>query len=218
MRRLHTVLMGLLLGGAIPSVGFAQVLLPFEGKPWPRYNERLDHAVPVVTVSRVGDFFALAHARTVEDEYGEPFVLGAATLDLRDPAHAKVIFTVTNVMETPVLFTDVMIHEVMLCALRGPAHPFAFPQVGARPADGLHDPREFQPGEKVTVQIPIPPSCGKGSEPLGILVRFGRPGPGEWSSTPAIRADSQFHLDKDLFFRVFERLRVEAARRTTFDR
>jgi hypothetical protein len=209
MRIVHTALMSLLLGGAIPSVGFAQVLLPFEGKPWPGYDEHLDHAVPVATVSRVGDIFALAHARTVEDGHGEPFVLGTATLDLREPSHAKVVFTMTNVMETPILFTDVMIDAATLCSVPDRAHPFALPQASAQPADGMHDPRAFQPGEKVTVQIPIPPSCGKGSEPLGILVRVGRPGPGEWSSTPALRASTPFYVDKELFFRVFDRLRVD---------
>ena len=95
MRIVHTALMSLLLGSAIPSVGFAQVLLPFEGKPWPRYDEHLNRAVPVATVSRVGDIFALAGGRIVEDGHGEPFVLGAATLDLRDPSHAKVVFTMS---------------------------------------------------------------------------------------------------------------------------
>jgi hypothetical protein len=211
MRIVHIALMSLVLGTAIPSVGFAQVLTPFEGKPWPRYSERLDHPVPVATVSRVGDFFTFAGARIVEDGHGEPFVLGGAAVDLRDPSHAKVVFTISNVTETPIRFVDVMIHETTLCSIPDRNHPFAFPQVGARPADGFDDPREFQPGEKVTVQIPIPPSCAKGSEPLGILVKVGGPGPGEWSSTPALRANTDLSLDKELFFRVFERLRADAS-------
>jgi hypothetical protein len=211
MRIVHTALMSLLLSSASPSISVAQVLFPFEGKPWPRYDERLDRPVPVATVSRVGDFFALADARIVEDGHGEPFVLGAATLDLRDPAHAKVVFTMTNTTGTPVLFKDVMIHEVALCAVPRRDGLYTFPQVGARPADGVHDPREFQPGEKVTVQIPIPPSCGKAAEPLGIVVSVGRPGPGQWSSSPALRANTRFVVNKELIFRVLERLRAEAS-------
>lgn len=213
MRILYSAFVTLLAMTAVPAVGVAQVLLPFEGKPWPTYNERLDRAVPVATVSHVGDMFALADARTVEDGHGEPFVLGSATLDLRDPAHAKVVFTMTNVTGTPILFTDVMIDEVLLCATGDRERPFAFPQVGGRPADGMHDPREFQPGEKMTVQIPIPPSCPMRSEPVGILVRVGRPSPAEWSSTPALRAKTHLSVNKELFFRVFERWRTEASQR-----
>jgi hypothetical protein len=213
MRVVYSAFVTLLAVCAAPSTGVAQVLLPFEGKPWPGYNERLDRAVPVATVSRVGDIFALADARIVEDGHGEPFVLGSATLDLRDPAHAKVVFTMTNVTGTPILFTDVMIHEVLLCATGDRERPFAFPQVGARPADGMYDPRVFQPGEQVTVQIPIPPSCPMRSEPLSILVRVGRPGPGEWSSTPVLRANTHLPLNRDLFFRVFERSRADASQR-----
>jgi hypothetical protein len=133
-------------------------------------------------------------------------------LDLRDAVHAKVVFTIANVTDAPILFSDVMIYETTLCAVPDREKPFSFPQVGGRPADGLYDPREFQPGEKVTVQIPIPPSCGTGSEPLAVVVQVGRPGPREWSSTPTLRAKTDFYVNKELFFRVFERLRAEVAR------
>jgi hypothetical protein len=63
LRIVHTALMSLLLGSAVPSVGFAQVLTPFESNPRPAYDERLTHLVPVATVSRVGDIVALDGAR-----------------------------------------------------------------------------------------------------------------------------------------------------------
>jgi hypothetical protein len=210
MRSVYSAFVVLLALCAAPAMGAAQVLLPFEGKPWPTYNERLDRAVPVATVSHVGDMFAFAGARVVDDGHGEPFVLGAASLDLRDPAHAKVVLTMTNVTGVPILFTDVMIHEVLLCATGDRQRPFAFPQVGGRPADGIYDPREFQPGETVTIQIPIPPSCPARSEPLSILVRVGRPSPAEWSSTPTLRANTHLSVNKELFLRVFARWRAEA--------
>lgn len=114
-------------------------------------------------------------------------------------------------METPIRFVDVMIFETTLCTVPGRTAAFGVPSVGRRAADGVYDPREFQPGEKVTIQIPIPPSCAKGSEPVGILVGVGRPGPREWSSTPSIRAETSLDLTQELFFRVFERLRAEAS-------
>jgi hypothetical protein len=207
MRFGRTALMSLVLVGAVQAVGVGQVLTPFEGKPWPRYNERLDYAVPVVTVSRVGDIVALAGARVVEDDRGEPFVLGKATLDLRDPSHAKVVFTMTNATEAPILFKDLPIGQVRLCSTGDGKHPFAYPSVHGRTADGMHDPRSLQPAERVTIQIPVAPYC---RDTLGIIVHVGRPGPGEWSSTPALRADTYFRTTKELFFRVFDRLRTEA--------
>jgi hypothetical protein len=106
MRIAYPALMALLVASAVPSVGSAQVRTPFRS---PTPDQRFDHVVPVATVSLVGDIVALAGARTVQDPSGEPFVLGAATLDLRDPAHAKVVFTMTNVTEMPILLNEVEI-------------------------------------------------------------------------------------------------------------
>ena len=111
-----------------------------------------------------------------------------------------------------------MIHEASLCSTQDRDHPFAFPQSGGR-AGGFHGTGQLQPGEKVTVQIPIPPSCPKGkvrgvetrAETLGVLVKVVRPGPHEFMSTPELRAKTDFYMTKELFFRVFERLRAEAS-------
>jgi hypothetical protein len=66
------------------------VLRPFAGGWQTRRvlltSAALDRALPVATVSRVGDIVALARARTAQDGHGEPFVLGAAMLDLGNPA------------------------------------------------------------------------------------------------------------------------------------
>jgi hypothetical protein len=217
MRIAEATLMSLAVAVAVPSGAGAQVLTPFLGNPWPLYDERLDHPVPVATVSRVDDLVSLSHPRTVQDGLGEPFVLGDASLDLRDPAHAKVVFTMANATQAPLLLDDVVIHEVRLCSLPDRSHPFAYPQVGGR-GDGFHGTAELQSGERVTAEIPVPPNCqGKGTDTVAILVRVGRPGPAEASSTPAIRASTALHVDNALFSRFFQYLRAHttspAARR-----
>src|SRR4051812_6274758 len=75
MRIAEATLMSLAVAVAVPSAAGAQVLTPFLGNPWPLYDERLDHPVPVATVSRVDDLVSLSHPRTVQDGLGEPFVL-----------------------------------------------------------------------------------------------------------------------------------------------
>jgi hypothetical protein len=193
MPRVQMVLMSLILASALPSVASAQVLTPFDENPGRIYDQHLDHSVPVFTVSRVGDIVALSGARIVDDDHGEPFVLGAASLDLRDPVHTKVVFTITNVTDAPIPLDDVVIHEASLCSLNnsGSDHAFALPQSGGR-AGGFHGTAQLQPGQRVTIQIPIPPSCehkakvrGKETQEqtLGILVKVVRPGPHEFMST-----------------------------------
>lgn len=203
MRAVPATTLTLLLISAAPSISFAQVLTPFDSFPSPPYNERLDHPVPVATVARVGDIIALDGGRTVEDGRGEPFVLGAATLDLRDRAHAKILFTMANATETPILLDDVVVQEARFCSVPGQNHPVGFPFVGGR-AGGFHGAEELPPGGRVTVQIPVPPNCaGKGVDTVGIVVRVGRPGPHESSSSPSIRATTTFYPDKELLSRVF---------------
>lgn len=219
MRIVHTALLSLLLGSAVASVGFAQVLTPFDENPWPPYDQHLDHPVPVVTMSRVGDIVALSGARVVDDGKGEPFVLGAASLDLHDPAHAKVVFRIANATDAPIRLDDVVIHEASLCSVPDQNHPFAYPQADGR-AGGFHGTAQLQPGERVTIQIPIPPSCEVKEklrgvearrETLGVVVKVGRPGPHEFMSTPELRAKTDFYITKDLFFRVFDRLHAETS-------
>jgi hypothetical protein len=99
MRITYSALMVFLATIAAPSVGLAQVLTPFslwERDPLHQNRLRLDHVVPVATVNLVGDVVALDEPLVVQDPAGEPFVLGAASLDLRDPSHARIVFTLTN--------------------------------------------------------------------------------------------------------------------------
>src|SRR6478672_11028678 len=105
MRVAHSALMSLLLASAVPTYALAQVLtLPAYASPHP---QSLDHTVPVATVSLVGDVVTLGGARIVQDSYGEPFVLGAATLNLSAPSQPKIVFTMTNGTEVPIPLKDV---------------------------------------------------------------------------------------------------------------
>jgi hypothetical protein len=209
MRIVRAAVMSLMWIGVVPRVSVAQVTSPFDSSPGPTSDERLDRVVPVATVSRVGDIAALDRARTVQDGRGEPFVLGAAALDLHDPVHAKVVFTMANATNAPILLDDVVIEEVRLCSVPDRNHPFAVPMIAGR-AGGYHGTGELPAGQRIAVQIPIAPNCGvKGSNTLGILVGVHRPGPREFSSTPRPADNTEFHVTKELFFRVFDRLRAE---------
>jgi len=209
MRIAQTAVMSLMWAAVVPSVSFAQALTPFASRPGSIYDERLDHVVPVATVSRVGDIVALDGARTVQDGHGEPFVVGTAALDLRDPVHATVVFTIANVTNHPILLDDVVIEDVRLCSVPDRNHPFAVPLASGR-AGGDHGTEELPPGARIAVQIPVAPNCaGKGSDTLGILVGIHRPGPREFSSTARPADNTEFHVTKELFFRVFDRVAAQ---------
>ncbi|MFN8067117.1 MAG: hypothetical protein U0P82_20165 [Vicinamibacterales bacterium] len=96
---------------AVSSVGSAQELTPFSGA---RLEPRgLAHAVPVATVNLVGDAVALANPRTVENPLvGEPFVLGAASLDLHDPSDARIRFTIRNASGEPIPWDTILFRVV----------------------------------------------------------------------------------------------------------
>src|SRR6187200_2338776 len=105
MRIVHSAFAILMAVTAVPAIGSAQVRALEVYKPF-----SLDHAVPVATVSLVGDIVALDGARIVQDAYGEPFVLGAAKLDRR-VSQTKVVFSITNASEKPIRLQDVVIYQ-----------------------------------------------------------------------------------------------------------
>ena len=112
MRIAHSALMALLVMGAAPSVGVAQVLtLDQLGYHW-----SLDHAVPVATVSLAGDIVALDGARTVQDSYGEPFVLGAATLDVTSDRQDRLQDDECH--DGPIPLKDVLFYERTMVSRR----------------------------------------------------------------------------------------------------
>ena len=177
MRIVHSAFVTLLAVSAVPSSGLAQVLSLDHGGH--RYS--FDHAVPVATVSLVGDIVALDDARVVKDSYGEPFVLGAATLDVSVPHLAKIVFKMTNATETPIKLKDVLVYaRTMVSAkdLRGTTVGAPHMPMSAAGVLAGYPPlgEELQPSATLTVEFPIPPpSCGKGGcLAAGFVVFVGR--------------------------------------------
>jgi hypothetical protein len=192
MRIGYPALMSLLLASAAPTNAVAQVLtLPAYPYPHPR---PLEHAVPVATVSLVGDVVTLEGARVVQDAYGEPFVLGAATLNLNTPSQPRVVFTMTNGTEAPIPLRDVLIYErtmVSAQSLRGVTVGAPFMPVSAAGwgPGGYSEGEQLQPGASLTVEVPLSPFGTESAAPSGFVVFVGRKLPhGDKSMDPTGRA------------------------------
>src|ERR1044071_9964705 len=90
MRATYSLLATLLLLTPAPSLSFAQIVVPYApGES--AHVARLDHVVPVATVTRLDDPITLANPKP-----GGDFVVGAAKMDIKDPAHPLIVFTVSN--------------------------------------------------------------------------------------------------------------------------
>ncbi|HEX5473069.1 MAG TPA: hypothetical protein VFX12_00295 [Vicinamibacterales bacterium] len=184
----------LLVACTVPSVSFAQVVIPCPaGREAP-----LDHVVPVATVSRPGDAMALADARQ-----GDGFVLGAATLDLKDPACPRVAFTITNPTQRAIPWQDVTLHAV---------------RVNAAPEDGAlriacswtlsmirWEPKDsaVQPGSTATLEMPIAGGCRALGSTVGFLVSIRSDGT-FWGGSRAA-----WHEENARLRRAFETLRSQ---------
>lgn len=178
MRIAYAALATLLTVTAFPSTGSCQVLTLHDyGNPL-RHAHNLDRAVPVATVSLVDDIVALDGARVVQDPYGQPFVLGAATLDRHDPSRLKIVFTMTNRTDTVIPLKDVLIYERTMIAatsLRGvtvgaPVMPTSAAGWGPGDLEG----EELQPGASLTVEVPLSPFDTASVYPSGFIVFVGR--------------------------------------------
>ena len=217
MRIAYSTVMTLLLVSAIPAIGLAQVLSPFRDTD--QREHRLDRLVSVATVNLVGDVVALADSRVVDDPTGEPFVLGAATLDLRDPSHAQIVFSMTNASTEPIPWNTVELSVRRVTPvplddqIKGaPALFFcAHGALAGHPSRPTSPKGAWQPGATVTVQVPVADDCFRRSEaadPLAFLVYAGSElphpdlllGPSDpgWSAVAA--------RNKALFRRAFEKL------------
>jgi hypothetical protein len=205
MRIAYAALMSLLLA-AVPSVGFAQVVIPCSPQAASR-DGAIKDVVPAATVTRLGDAIGLADARQADT-----FVLGAATLDMKDPACTKVAFTMTNATDAPISLTNVSLHGV---------------RVNSRPEDGrlktacsisvpsvdhrfLKD-DTLRPGATVTVEMPIALGCPALGKTVGFLVSIRSDGTQwfdgkrvEWGPDPA-------YVQEDALLRkAFEKLLSQA--------
>src|SRR5262245_21989438 len=113
MRRTHVFVTMLAMIGA-PSVSLAQVV---SLQPHGHYFT-IDHAIRVATVSLTKDIVKVEGGRVVDDGLGEPFVLGAATLNMSVPSAPKIVFTITNRTEASIPLQDVLIYERTMVAAK----------------------------------------------------------------------------------------------------
>lgn len=158
MRFALSVLAVLLLS---PSFAVAQIVI---STPPLNALDRLDHVVPVATVTRSGDPIVLANAQP-----GDGFVLGAAQLDLTDPTFPKIAFTITNSTAAPQSLDNVSIDNVRVTSVSGSGFRFLCRTVVfsvGRSANGA----TWQPGATVTIKMGVAPNCNRTQETLGFLI------------------------------------------------
>jgi len=168
---------------------------------------------PVATLNLVGDMVALADARIVQDPSGEPFVLGAATLDLRDPARAKIVFTMRNASDMPMPWNTVELSVRRVTLLPDSDRLF----FGCALSGRAGRQGTWQPGATVTVQVPIAPNANclrlRKSEPEGFLVYAGSvlPHPDVLAGPDDAGWKEVGRRENALFRRAFEKLRSLAS-------
>jgi hypothetical protein len=183
MRIAYSAFATMLLVSAVPSVSFAQMLVPYTQVEASRVA-RLDHVVPVATVTPPGDAITLADPKPKPDV---DLILGTATLDIRDPDHPMIVFTVSNGTDGPIPPSSVHVHVatvyasrdgapvVSLCGYSGSLQSLLLNHPGS---SGLVNPT-LAPGAKVTMAIPVgPTNCavGRPNVPLGFLVHLSSDG------------------------------------------
>jgi len=175
MRTTYSLFAAILLS-AIPSASVAQIVVAYPPIDAPRVA-RLDHIVPVATVTPPGDAITLADPKP-----GVDLVLGAATLDIRDPGRPMIVFTVSNGSESPIPPSSVDVHvatvyanrngapTVNICGTMGPLSGLL-----DRPGSSGLGNATLAPGATVTMAMPIgPTNCvvGQSNVPLGFLVHL----------------------------------------------
>jgi hypothetical protein len=174
MRKTYSVFATILLLSSVPSVSFAQIVVPYGSDG--NHVARLDHVVPVATVTPPGDAITLADPKP-----GDDLVLGAATLDIKDPNHPMIVFTVSNGTERPIPPSGVDVHVasiyagkdgqpmVSLCGYMGPLSNL----LNQRGSSGIGN-ATLAPGATVTMSMPVGPStCSRSGGPnVGFLVHL----------------------------------------------
>lgn len=173
MRTTYTVLATMLLLSAFPSVSVAQIVVPYRAG---NHVARLNHGVPVATVTPPDDGIALADPKP-----GIDHVLGAATLDIRDPDHPMIVFTVSNRTEAPIPPGSVDVHvasvytnrhgepTVNICGYMGSLQGML-----TLPGSSGVGNATLAPGATVTMTVPVGPSpcLVSGAPSVGFLVHL----------------------------------------------
>jgi hypothetical protein len=209
MRIAQSVSLGLLLA-TVPSVSFAQIVLPYsagEANHTDRLDpHHLDHTLLVATVTRVGDGVALTNP-----QQGDGFFIGDATLDLKNPDRPMVVFTMTNGTESPIPFSRIDIHVATVNASTGNASLAVSCGYGGVSLTTFLNVKHvtyketaLSPGATLTVAMPVGPHCGPdtyGPRPaIGFLVHVSSDGTGARLADPV----------EDAFLRsAFEQLRSQ---------
>jgi hypothetical protein len=211
MRRACSAFVVLLAVCAAPSAEAIQhVLTPFHDALLEQQN--LDHAVPIATVPRVGSIVALADARIVQNPSGQPFVLGAATLDVTNISSPRIGFTMTNTTQQPIQLSDVFIEAQTMAVDKGYARYLGSleGQAGSSLAG-----EQLQPGATIVVDMPISPLTISARyldtkyKTWGFLVLVG-----EWPGPASNRAAwDDWKLSESLLEQAFATLISEGKRR-----
>jgi hypothetical protein len=204
MRITSSTVAALLVAIAVPSFGFAQIVVAYPPGP-PAHVARLDHAVPAATVTQPSDPIALANAKP-----GVDFVRGAATVNVDDPDHPKILFTVSNQTASPIPPDSVFVHVASVYPGKDGEPVVSLCGYSGRLSDMLKAPGSsaaanatLAPGATVTIAVPVGPGPCVQKDPqqnVGFLVHLTGDGthhfagddvPRMREALAALRADAQ---------------------------
>lgn len=164
MRIAYSVFGTLLMVSAIPSVSFAQVVIPYE-RDTANQAAPLERIVPVATVTLPAEAIALN-----DPQVGHGFVIGAANLDLKDRAHPMVVFTISNTTQTAIPLSNVGFRSVRVNLRVADSRPSFSCGVWSQLSQPGPGDRALPPGAAITVTMPVAPMCPELGETVGFLV------------------------------------------------
>jgi hypothetical protein len=175
MRCAYSAVVTLLAVWAVPSASATQQMLTLFDNPF--HDQHLDHAVPVATVSSIGDIVALGNARIVQDASGEPFILGTGTMNVTNPFRPRIGFTMTNTTQQPIQLSDVFIEATTMVAENEGSVRYLSTLEGQAASPWGNE--QLQAGATVSVDMPIPaPYDRKDGRTWGFIVLVEKyPGP-----------------------------------------
>lgn len=173
MRTTYSVFAAMLLLSATPSISFAQIVVAYGNA---NHVAPLKHLVPVATVTAPDEAIALA-----DPKRGVDFVLGSAQLDIKDPNHPMIVFTVTNRTDRPIPPTSVNIQVASVFERDGQPRISICGSYGVlqnmlrnNPGSSAIETATLAPGATVTMAMPVGPSpcLVAGGPSIGFLVHL----------------------------------------------